>query len=1546
MGCVYTYNGTEYSYDDLIKELQSDEAVNDLVYSINTKVQERVIEKIDSLKQTGLKEGIPEFRTSIDETDITSGGAELNVPNGVYTPQTLVDSSLFTSPNGEAMTPVLRVDNYLQVLRDNYEKMGLSQEEIKRKLDLIKTSWKQIATDGRDIHKILLHIGESNPSYTAVEKLTKDTAFARVTDEIKEKCYQVFSQVAMSNGKSSNEYEANTGTVIRKNINVSAKLKHGETVTGHIDYIAIHPDGSVEVFNIKASHEDPSLWDSAKKEKYQYEFAILAQILQYNGISAKNIKFHVLPIVVNYNNDFSEVTGITIKKSQCYSHRRDAFILGKQMQQAARFIETNVDSVTINQSSIDTVNTQLKALFPEKNIQSMGIISTVKEYIDKNFNFWIRKEQPEKGYLLTINGQDYRISDNARGSANAELVELITKNAATLLDPLMGNMSASSIVSSLKQFRAVGFPNFNTPYLNSVFAPYFEHTKVKTIDGEKRDYVWKIIENTTLNDCNVIIFKNRDTNQINVVTVSNQNLDTSQRLGGNDNILGFHLSGGYAVDSNHKPLRKATYGNIETMRVMVLLNELLPKLPQDVELGNITIIGGIGTKTTGQTTSIQEWIPTFLKVQQVLNSKDNTLKIQNNFANAKSISPVKLFLNEFWSISEGVPGFENTDLGSIKQLVNGDNTDGTYTKIGDVVYDSLASADTVEVQIQRLEELIHTVEISLKTYTGYISPQNLATWSQRSLNSGSPSDRMITAGAKILVSATEALNQLCGNANLQVSKLTSVERYACRPQNMSDDNVRMVSRLLEQAIHSVSIKIEPVISSFNNACLEYYKAKGYTSAQNETIGNQASVFQHLFVDESSDLIFKNPWNMTNGLDDADRKFLKRVLWEIHRTKYGKDFPYDSSESTKFKEFMLQKDSNFNVPLEKASHSTRWSDPKTATERFKQRCKDYCKDPSKFFKEMYEDIISEEESQQIDRDIENLQTYNQFRVSESEQGRTRLFGTARNYIPSNPKKYFETNLQNLVIDYVYKDSQEYEMNKMLVRARGILVGLRLAGVRENNPEKYQKTIQHIDDYIKTAVYRRSIMEDHSKNLVAKIQPLRKAMSAAYIALNPVGAVRDTVGGFMSNMIRAVTKFRTDIDGGDVLWAYQFVLGKGVHSAMSINLLDKFNQKYLISNINREKLQEAYKTDKGGVLNAGNWAYATLRKPDFLNRMVLFIARLKHDGSIKAYSIVNGQLQYDWRKDKRFSLLANNDTSNLAEYNKQKGLYLSLLRKFNMEGYNLEVSMKTDLPDGYTLKQIDGVKELGETIYGSYDISTKAMGENTALGSQFLVFSTWMNGIYDVYFGKQRESSYETQTIQAEENGQLLWLDKNGNITTENTGIPYYVDIPIIVQGVYYTLKDTLNLIAYKGLSKEVLSELWNDPMQRRNYKRMFSDIFWGTLLWALFKYIFTPAYQEHKKNDDGKAVLQNAFTELIYKGSSSSFEEFKGPIPIFDYVMNNTSPAAVKWGVKAYTDLFNMASGEKSVGEYITNTQAFPRAFQDTYKMWARDTANGITEEEA
>nr|DAH12035.1 MAG TPA: Peroxisomal membrane anchor protein (Pex14p) conserved region [Caudoviricetes sp.] len=52
--------------------------------------------------------------------------------------------------------PVLQIDDYIERMQALYESKGLSKDEIKQHISVLKNSWKRIAEDGRDFHKIIL----------------------------------------------------------------------------------------------------------------------------------------------------------------------------------------------------------------------------------------------------------------------------------------------------------------------------------------------------------------------------------------------------------------------------------------------------------------------------------------------------------------------------------------------------------------------------------------------------------------------------------------------------------------------------------------------------------------------------------------------------------------------------------------------------------------------------------------------------------------------------------------------------------------------------------------------------------------------------------------------------------------------------------------------------------------------------------------------------------------------------------------------------------------------------------------------------------------------------------------------------------------------------------------------------------------------------------------------------------------------------------------------------------------------------------------------
>jgi hypothetical protein len=88
-----------------------------------------------------------------------------------------------------------------------------------------------------------------------------------------------------------------------------------------------------------------------------------------------------------------------------------------------------------------------------------------------------------------------------------------------------------------------------------------------------------------------------------------------------------------------------------------------------------------------------------------------------------------------------------------------------------------------------------------------------------------------------MIQASIALDRLSGNIRIAKSDLATLDSMLARPQNMEDSQVRIVSKLLQDAIHQVSSKLDPVISEFNELCKEYYAYKGYTDFRNFTIGD-------------------------------------------------------------------------------------------------------------------------------------------------------------------------------------------------------------------------------------------------------------------------------------------------------------------------------------------------------------------------------------------------------------------------------------------------------------------------------------------------------------------------------------------------------------------------------------------------------------------------------------------------------------------------------------------------------------------------------------
>ena len=87
---------------------------------------------------------------------------------------------------------------------------------------------------------------------------------------------------------------------------------------------------------------------------------------------------------------------------------------------------------------------------------------------------------------------------------------------------------------------------------------------------------------------------------------------------------------------------------------------------------------------------------------------------------------------------------------------------------------------------------------------------------------------------------------------------------------------------------------------------------------------------------------------------------------------------------------------------------------------------------------------------------------------------------------------------------------------------------------------------------------------------------------------------------------------------------------------------------------------------GIWNFENFLFRFVQRPDYYNRMTIIVSKMIEDGSFEAHSLDDGELKYNWIRDKRFSKYAANPTSSDPEVAKQRALYIATVQEMIREG----------------------------------------------------------------------------------------------------------------------------------------------------------------------------------------------------------------------------------------------------------------------------------------
>lgn len=1536
--CVYTYHGPDgepikfESYNDLIEYLDKNnslEQISDLIFSKGDR-QQITISKLEAIAES--TNGTSEFTTN--HSNMLDGGEDISAPAGSFTTQTFIDSGYFLVA-GEAPTFRLSTEDYVETMKRSFVKEEtMTKEQAEAWGGTVQEKWDGIAKNAKDFHKFIM-MPHSDIEQEWVLR-TYDSAFYGVADKVMKAEKEIFKKVMMRNGK--DHQGIRNDSYVKKGLSLEAELKNmSEKIFGHIDYVVVRDNGDIELFLVKTSTEPYTQWADAKLEKYKYQAALLKRMLAHKGIDTRFVRLNLIPVQIKYNDAMDTVVDIEVQDPEALDRINSRYVFQEYDHTAAQFIDDKIDMDNIDQPKVmQDVSAQLQHILPGLNITAEGVTQTAKDWVEKHWKYCNPRTTTDGGWTLTLpNKEVVTVSDARARSKNSELVSIIAQKLRESTLPYSGRVSAHFLKGDIENSFRHGFLSFesrmtsaSSTYLHDQFSKYFSDQE-PTASGHIR-YKWELIDHPILDEANIICLKHRDTGQLDVFTISSSSPGATFSFKGRKNLLGAYLT-----DMNNKRFTmQATYGNAEAIRTMALLNEILPELGGDIKLGQLRVIGM--NEFTAQQGAffefdylLSEW-DTILKVV----NNNTPAGITNNFKeqNVQCI-PLEQVLRQTWLEVINDNGIR--DLAEIKGLGDVINQkakpDGTMSE-------SLLTISTIEGKIAKLETLQARLrDLCDRNGVDYRNAKKL-------IQTSEGMNKTRSALAKLYIITSQALNRYYGDDVSVDEKFSSLQALGLKTTSIGNTNVRRVGYLVQRSIDNMRATIlDTYMPGAMQIFKEYYEDCGYGKVQNALINNQETLYRNLYQPDeqgNNTFLFKNPYDPDSDLKPHERKFLKKILWEFYKVRQNMkhhkeefDGPDDPSLVEKMPKNYLY------APLQKASVATKRLHLKENLKQFGKNVHRFITRPGEVSDELAEanqGFLSIKEAEQRDKSISDLRVYNRYTyTNENLDARDR-------YINTKGTSYFETNIENIFIDFLSEQVRVDEFNKLLMRIKAIELALTMKGIAEGDDEGVNHTIETIDDFITVNIFNKSIMEKTNQKIDAFLSPLRRLVSTFYVSANPVGEVRDILQGLQENFFQAAIKYQTDVSMADVAFGYAMVFKDSLTSMSQMSLLNQINIKNGFSNFDAAKVAERLKTGRGGVLNPEHWMYWTLRAPDYLNRMVLFVAKARHDGVWPAYSLdEKGRLVYDWKKDTRFDQLAAGNTSH-ADYNTQKSLYYSLIRQFNLEtGSNL--SYTDNLPDGYTPGQIRAIKTLGESIYGAYDNASKAMYENMAIGRNFAFFSTWMNGIVDNYAKPRQISQSELSWEQEEDyNGNKLFFtaDNSGNTTTEDTGIPVYANVPIMVQGIFQTFGQFWSELRDGGWDfKQAATDVWSSEINRRNIKRAFGDMLVALLLAWMFKHWITPAYKKHKAEDDGRNVVSNVVTEWIYKASYSSFDTFKGPYAVLTYIGDSTNPATYKLQSKLMNDAWNVVIGEKTMAQTVMNSQAFFRSMQDSYKMYVRDTAS-------
>lgn len=1315
---------------------------------------------------------------------------------------------------------------------------------------------------------------------------------------------------------------------------LNKETKGTQHLLGRIDLIAIDSKGNAHIIDYKTSPKPYVEYNSAKKRGYTYQLATYTRILAQNGLRYNNIRSFVAPIQLEgFRPDTEGYTFDNIKANIVLDELTENIRTDEHVINNLNGVISVPENLTATaENLIATVDKQMKILFPEYGKKKTE--EEVKAMLEAKGAFKKRTDlEKPYGYFPSGNDTNPIVADS-----ETELIKKVLQHYNAFQEQVKGHTVI--IKNALKEGISNNTTDIRLPEARGVNNPrWLMDTLSKYLNSN-----WTVLEGDgydSAEEFGIIFLQNKHTRHVEVITTSLNYLDYIPSKDSKMQNLTYGLGQSDIIENSKagSKMLKATNGNIRLIETMLVLNNM--QFNDDVNIAQIHVVNP--RKNSGTWSPNDQLIYSFDRLMDLAQSKGLDIG-ENHLKNGK-----------------GYVKFATKAQLALLTLKNIQNITGTRTseKFSGMA-NSISALDTSitdgnkEEVLLQLEKLKDQIENDPELSSYIKNPESI-------INQPYHAREAITAYAQILWAIAECkgynYKQQLQDHDKIIFRLTKglYWQEGENPGNYASNILNTASRVMQEAYQNVRDTLSKDFRRFTQAVDTLKEKEGFSKLQEYTFGNQANLYKGIvYKTDDNDLMVKNPWNSNCGLSEAKKDFAKMFLMEINRDRFPNKTEAELEAMAKKGDYDF-----FKLPLMRASKSGKAAQ-RNMLDAFKTRMKNIFN--AQYYKDKVSDFLSEDDEAVY---AQSEEIYKMNNMMDTGNGSNRKAFMAKKL--SQDPAYFEVDLENILLAHRQAYTIQKEMDQRMPIIKAASFALKIMG--EFKGTEFKADIKTIEDTVRTKIKNESMIKDPNMKVVAGVtKDLQQIASWMALAFAPVQATGQTLNGLFTNIKLNWTSDREIFSKEHLISSFNEVRKDLTHFGTTPTLCEAINRVFGINDMDMNTYAQNLSSNKHGIFHfMDRYAFKMSSRPDFYNRMTIFLSQMKADGCYEAHSLnPDGTLKYDCKKDKRYAALWTHPKGS-KEYNEALSKYIPVAQQFVAEGaknedgslFEFNASDPQVLPRAYTVQESESRKDVADSLYGYYDHTKKALFFGTYLGSLLGQMRTYWSAKKNQYFASKGSNQIKGRWVQAKDDqGNLLFwgVKENGEVdqtqlVTTDTGIPAKQWQGDYAEGVFVTLMGIVQEVwnnddkSLGGMMSTIREKFLENPDE--NYRRCYVtnlkilafDAMAAIMLGALclgLSVVYDDLEDDAKKSEDlTDVILADAFG-LVYKSFNYAKLDFFWWNSIFSPTID-WNPFAVSSAVNAIEQVVAVASGDRNVFSAMAQSFGIARQNKPLFRYLAQQT---------